>query len=123
VHNHLGRWLSPGDWEAGESPWMIPDVPALLEVMDAHDVELVVNLDGMWGDELTANVERYDAAYPGRFLTFCHSTAERCSTAASTSAAVVESVTAHPRGRAAAAGSAPRAPAPAVRTATRSAPG
>jgi predicted TIM-barrel fold metal-dependent hydrolase len=71
VHNHLGRWLSPGDWEAGESPWMIPDVPALLEVMDAHDVELVVNLDGMWGDELTANVERYDAAYPGRFVTFC----------------------------------------------------
>ncbi|TPW73199.1 amidohydrolase family protein [Schumannella sp. 10F1B-5-1] len=25
----------------------------------------------MWGDEVTANVERYDRAYPGRFFTFC----------------------------------------------------
>ncbi|MDP9184707.1 MAG: amidohydrolase family protein, partial [Actinomycetota bacterium] len=27
-------------------------------------------LDGMWGDELDANLDRYDRAYPGRFATF-----------------------------------------------------
>ena len=64
IHNHLGRWLSDGEW-------MIPDVDALLATMDECGVDTVVNLDGMWGDEVTANVERYDAAHPGRFLTFC----------------------------------------------------
>ncbi|MFT4210696.1 MAG: amidohydrolase family protein [Microbacterium sp.] len=65
VHNHLGRWLSDGEW-------MVPDVAELVGVMDEVGVETVVNLDGLWGDEVTANVERYDRAYPGRFLTFCH---------------------------------------------------
>ena len=65
VHNHLGRWLS----EDGD--WMIRDVAALLASMDAHGIEAIVNLDGMWGDELTANLERYDRAHPGRFFTFC----------------------------------------------------
>jgi len=64
VHNHLGRWLSDG-------AWMIPDVPALVATMDACGVETVVNLDGMWGAEVSANVERYDRAHPGRFVTFC----------------------------------------------------
>jgi predicted TIM-barrel fold metal-dependent hydrolase len=39
--------------------------------MDEHHVETVVNLDGMWGDELSANLERYDRSHPGRFATFC----------------------------------------------------
>lgn len=65
MHNHLGRWLSDGDW-------MIADVPRLVALMDECGVETVVNLDGRWGDEVTANVERYDVAYPGRFVTFCH---------------------------------------------------
>ena len=65
VHNHLGRWLT------GDGGWMIDDPDALVAVMDACGVETLVNLDGMWGDEVTANVERYDRAYPGRFLTFC----------------------------------------------------
>jgi hypothetical protein len=64
VHNHLGRWLSDGEW-------MIDDVPALLRLMDECGVTTIVNLDGMWGEELTANVERYDRAHPGRFVTFC----------------------------------------------------
>lgn len=64
VHNHLGRWLSDGRW-------MIDDVPALLAMMDEHGVDAIVNLDGLWGDEVSANVERYDAAHPGRFYTFC----------------------------------------------------
>lgn len=66
AHNHLGRWLS----EDGD--WLVHDVAALLAMMDAADVELVVNLDGRFGDELVENVERYDRAHPGRFATFCH---------------------------------------------------
>lgn len=65
VHNHLGRWLSDS------RGWMTPDVDALLALMDAHGVETVVNLDGRWGAELDANLERYDRAHPGRFVTFC----------------------------------------------------
>jgi hypothetical protein len=65
VHNHLGRWLSD------DGDWMIADVPALLATMDAANVKAVVNLDGMWSDELSANLDRYDRAFPGRFVTFC----------------------------------------------------
>jgi len=64
VHNHLGRWLS--------RDWMVPDVGALVALMDGLGIETVVNLDGRWGDELEANLDRYDRAHPGRFLTFCH---------------------------------------------------
>lgn len=69
VHNHLGRWLTDGDWP--DSPWMVTDPGALVAAMDACGITTVVNLDGMWGEEVTANVERYDAAYEGRFATFC----------------------------------------------------
>jgi predicted TIM-barrel fold metal-dependent hydrolase len=65
VHNHLGRWLTD------DGGWMIDDVDALLAVMNARHVEAIVNLDGMWGDELDANLDRYDRAHPGRFFTFC----------------------------------------------------
>lgn len=66
AHNHLGRWLSP------DGGWMIPDVAALLDLLDRRGVRHVVNLDGRWGDELEENLERYDRAHPGRFSTFCH---------------------------------------------------
>jgi predicted TIM-barrel fold metal-dependent hydrolase len=65
VHNHLGRWLTD------DSDWMIPDVPALVHLMDETNIRLIVNLDGMAGDELDANLDRYDRAFPGRFATFC----------------------------------------------------
>ncbi|MFC6883712.1 amidohydrolase family protein [Actinomadura yumaensis] len=65
AHNHLGRWL------AEDGKWMVPDVSGLLALMDGHDVRSIVNLDGMWGEELAANLDRYDRAHPGRFLTFC----------------------------------------------------
>ncbi len=65
VHNHLGRWQSGG-------VWMVDDVRALVASMDDCGVETIVNLDGRWGDEVTANVERYDRAHPGRFVTFSH---------------------------------------------------
>jgi predicted TIM-barrel fold metal-dependent hydrolase len=66
AHNHLGRWLLP------DGSWATPDVGELLDVMDASNVAAIVNLDGMWGDELEANLERYDRAHPGRFVTFAH---------------------------------------------------
>ncbi len=66
AHNHLGRWLSStGDW-------LVPDVGDLLTLMDAASVEVVVNLDGRWDEELEANLDRYDRAHPRRFATFCH---------------------------------------------------
>lgn len=65
AHNHLGRWLT------SEREWAAPDVAELLDVMDACNVHTVVNLDGMWGDELEANLDRYDRRHPGRFATFC----------------------------------------------------
>jgi predicted TIM-barrel fold metal-dependent hydrolase len=64
AHNHLGRWLT-GDWA-------VPDVGALLALLDDVRVEAIVNLDGRWGDELEANLDRYDRAHPDRFVTFCH---------------------------------------------------
>jgi predicted TIM-barrel fold metal-dependent hydrolase len=65
VHNHLGLWLShDGDWVA-------KDVPGLIAAMDEVNVQAIVNLDGRWDEELTANLDRYDRAHPGRFVTFC----------------------------------------------------
>jgi predicted TIM-barrel fold metal-dependent hydrolase len=65
VHAHLGRWLTT------HGGWMAPDVGALLAAMDACNLATVVNLDGRWGDELEANLTRYDRAHPDRFVTFC----------------------------------------------------
>ena len=62
AHNHLGRWLT--------GTWSIPDAGGLVGLMDELGIEAIVNLDGMWGDELDANLGRYDRAYPGRFATF-----------------------------------------------------
>ena len=45
---------------------------ALLADMASCNVDAIVNLDGRWGDELEANLDRYDRAHPGRFATLCH---------------------------------------------------
>jgi predicted TIM-barrel fold metal-dependent hydrolase len=66
AHNHLGRWLGR------EGGWVVEDVDAVLETLARCGVEAVVNLDGRWGEELDANLDRYDRAHPGRFATFCH---------------------------------------------------
>jgi predicted TIM-barrel fold metal-dependent hydrolase len=70
AHNHLGRWLT--EWVRPAGGWMVEDVGALLALMDSLDLDAIVNLDGRWGAELEANLDRYDRAHPGRFLTFCH---------------------------------------------------
>jgi predicted TIM-barrel fold metal-dependent hydrolase len=64
AHSHLGRWLSP------THDWVVKDVPALLSMLESKNITGIVNLDGMWGDELEENLDRYDRAYPGRFATF-----------------------------------------------------
>jgi hypothetical protein len=66
VHNHVGRWLSES------ADWLASDRAGLESLLDAAHVETLVNLDGRWGDELDANVARYDRASPGRYVTFCH---------------------------------------------------
>ena len=63
AHNHLGRWLTPS--------WSVPDVGALIAMMDRLNIGKIVNLDGSWGEELDASLARYDRAHPGRFATFC----------------------------------------------------
>jgi hypothetical protein len=70
AHNHLGRWLSA--WVRDDGGWVVEDVGALVARMDACGVETIVNLDGCFGAELLANLDRYDRAHPGRFVTFCH---------------------------------------------------
>jgi predicted TIM-barrel fold metal-dependent hydrolase len=70
AHNHLGRWLA--SWAGRAGDWVVEDPGALVALMDELDVTAIVNLDGRWGDELEANLDRYDRAHPGRFATFCH---------------------------------------------------
>jgi predicted TIM-barrel fold metal-dependent hydrolase len=65
AHTHIGRWLT-GD------RWAVPDVAAFVGLMDSCNVAAMVNLDGLWGDELEANLDRYDRSHPHRFATFCH---------------------------------------------------
>ncbi|HZD80317.1 MAG TPA: amidohydrolase family protein [Actinomycetota bacterium] len=70
AHNHLGRWLS--EWLDRPGEWAVRSVPHLLDLMDRCNLRAIVNLDGRWGEELEANLDRYDRAHPGRFVTFCH---------------------------------------------------
>jgi hypothetical protein len=70
AHNHLGRWLA--SWVGHAGAWTVEDPGALVDLMDELDIAAIVNLDGRWGAELNANLDRYDRAHPGRFATFCH---------------------------------------------------
>jgi hypothetical protein len=49
---------------------MFAEPDDLIAMLDESNIELVVNLDGFWGDELEANLERYDRVHPTRILTF-----------------------------------------------------
>jgi Amidohydrolase len=70
AHTHLGRWLS--SWVGREGEWLLGDVAEWLAATEALNVRGFVNLDGRSGDELEANLDRFDRAHPGRFATFCH---------------------------------------------------
>jgi predicted TIM-barrel fold metal-dependent hydrolase len=59
-HNHLGTGKE-----------LTPAVVAhYLAEMDAAGVRTVVDLDGMWGNDLKETLAALDNAHPGRFLTF-----------------------------------------------------
>jgi len=60
VHNHLGQATGR----------RTQDPAALIKQMDAAGVVQVVNLDGGWGENLKATIEKFEKAYPGRFLTY-----------------------------------------------------
>ncbi|WP_437730485.1 amidohydrolase family protein [Sorangium sp. So ce1335] len=57
VHTHLRR---------------VVDVAAEVARMDVLHVETMVNLDGASGERLVRELERFDRAYPGRFLTYAN---------------------------------------------------
>ncbi len=70
VHNHLGYW-DPYIFQDGGPPgWTVKDVAATVSMMDELNIRCIVNLDGGWGDQLSANLERYKEPYPDRFCVF-----------------------------------------------------
>ncbi|MDQ6794326.1 MAG: amidohydrolase family protein [Chloroflexota bacterium] len=62
AHNHLGPAFG-GDWATRPTA-------ALIATLDASGVETVVDLDGGQGDALSAEIERWQSAYPGRVAVF-----------------------------------------------------
>lgn len=60
-HNHLGTGKA----------FLTPErVKHYLQEMDAAGVQTVVDLDGMWGNDLKETLDALDNAHPGRFLTY-----------------------------------------------------
>jgi predicted TIM-barrel fold metal-dependent hydrolase len=73
AHNHLGlRGWTSVQGDPGLTVWSIADVPALVRMMDELNLTAIFNLDGGWGDVLQMNLDRYDRAYPGRFVTLAN---------------------------------------------------
>ena len=63
VHNHLGEEFGGG--------WCNRPVSELLEVMDQAGVQLLVDLDGGWGEQiLEKRLEKYISVAPQRFCVF-----------------------------------------------------
>jgi predicted TIM-barrel fold metal-dependent hydrolase len=62
AHNHLGTAFG-GEW-ASRPPG------ELIATLDEAGIETVVDLDGGQGDALSAEIERWHAAYPGRVAVF-----------------------------------------------------
>ena len=63
MHNHLTPVFN---FTSNYSP------QDLIKVMDEMGIVAMTNLNGGWGDTLVDNLNRFDRAYPGRFLTFCN---------------------------------------------------
>jgi predicted TIM-barrel fold metal-dependent hydrolase len=78
LHNHLGRNREGDFYVHDRGEWRIDDVGAMVALMDECNVAAIVNLDGRWADELEANLDRYDRAYPGRCATFCRLDWDEC---------------------------------------------
>ena len=70
MHTHLsfaGRLGAPEDAEAVTVPMPAADV---LSVMDKKNIRLMVNLTGGRGAGLEQVIKQFDAAHPGRFVSF-----------------------------------------------------
>jgi predicted TIM-barrel fold metal-dependent hydrolase len=63
VHTHLS-------WSTDETNTYLASAEALLEVMDRRNIRTLVNLTGGCGRGLREAVDKFDRAYPGRFVTF-----------------------------------------------------
>jgi predicted TIM-barrel fold metal-dependent hydrolase len=71
VHTHLGwRAKSSGGVASGEEMRFLASPQDLVAVMDRRNVRTMVNLTGGVGAGLSASIRHYEAAAPGRFLTF-----------------------------------------------------
>ncbi len=62
AHNHLGTAFG-GDWA-------VRPPRELIATLDEAGIETIVDLDGGQGDALSAEIERWQAAYPGRVAVF-----------------------------------------------------
>ena len=63
AHNHLGETFGGG--------WINRPVSALLDVLDAAHVDVLVDLDGGWGEDiLDRHLSHFKAAAPERFMHF-----------------------------------------------------
>ncbi|MGI5917655.1 MAG: amidohydrolase family protein [Anaerolineae bacterium] len=63
AHNHL---------PAGDPRFEGEGLARVVYNMDTVSVQTIVNLSGGTGDALKRRIETLDAAYPGRFVTFCN---------------------------------------------------
>lgn len=63
AHNHFGETFGGG--------WVNRPVDELLDVLDEADVEILVDLDGGWGEDiLDRHLDHFKAAAPERFIHF-----------------------------------------------------
>lgn len=62
VHSHLGS--------AFGGPWLERPVEELVAILDEAGVATVVDLDGGWGEQLRAEIARYQEPLPDRFVVF-----------------------------------------------------
>lgn len=71
IHTHVG-WAAGGvkGVPVGERMTFLAPADALVKAMDRTGVKVLVNLTGGYGQGLAESLQRYDRAFPGRFLTF-----------------------------------------------------
>ncbi len=63
AHNHLGSTFGEG--------WSERPVAELLDIMDENQVDILVDLDGGWGEDiLNKHLDHFKSAAPERFLHF-----------------------------------------------------
>jgi predicted TIM-barrel fold metal-dependent hydrolase len=78
IHTHITRSLkSQNGVELAAERKFLGTPESLIAVMDRKNIRAMVNLTGGYDKALSEVVEKYDRAYPGRFLTFTEPCYER----------------------------------------------